>query len=392
MKRLLTVMLHPLGGIRTYILYNYPTLARAGYRFTFVAPAGELFDAFQRDVRDVEERAKQVRDMQSWSETEFVPVPVARGNSDLRTTTRKLLKSGRFSLVHSQGFSAATMTVFANWGVGVPHAFTSHDVIRPPAQFPGILGRCKRLALGQILSRVDKIIVVSHDAEENHLRYLPALDRCRRKVVTIVNGIDSQRFSANGSHAAGELRDRLAIPRDCFLIGFLGRFMEQKGFIYLIEALDRLITGGPARPVHLLAVGSGDFLVNYRWELDRYPRVKECITFVEHVPNVMPFLAEIDLLAMPSLWEACPLLAMEGLCAGVPVLGTDCIGLREVLQGTPSVMVPAADAGALAAALDRTIRAPWHEAARLYAPEARRRFDVDRSAAQLQDLFDELTV
>ncbi len=384
-KRVLTVMLHPLGGIRTYVLYNYPALAEAGYRFTFLGPAGDHLDALRRDV-------------QGWSDTEFVAVPVGRlagmvgGNGALRPATRKLLKSGRFSLVHSQGFSAAAMTVFANWGTGVPHLFTSHDVIRPQTQFPGILGRFKRLALGRVLSRIDRIVVVTDDAKENHFQCLPALKGCRSKVSTIVHGIDTSRFQRNGSPTDGHLRARLGIPQDCFLIGFLGRFMEQKGFLYLIAALDQLLAGRMLpRPVHLLAVGSGDFLVNYRWELDRYPCVKHCITFAEHVPDVVPVLAEIDLLAMPSLWEACGLLAMEGLCAGVPVLGSDCIGLREVLQGTPSVMVPAADAGALAAALDRAVRAPWTEAARLYVPEACRRFDVRPASARLRELFDDLT-
>ena len=167
--------------------------------------------------------------------------------------------------------------------------------------------------------------------------------------------------------------------------------MEQKGFVYLIDAMDRLLSRGPtARPVHLLAVGSGDCLVNYRWELDRYPRVKQCITFMDHVLDVAPVLAEIDLLVMPSLWEACGLLAMEALCAGVPVLGTDCIGLREVLQGTPSLMAPVADADALASALERAVRTPWTEAARRYAPEARKRFDVRPAALRLQEIFDEL--
>ena len=207
---------------------------------------------------------------------------------------------------------------------------------------------------------------MTHDARDNHLQYLPALRHCEASVVTIVHGIDTRRYHLNGSDTVGGLRARLGISKDCFLVGFLGRFMEQKGFLYLMEAFEQLLARGtPVRPVHLLAVGSGDFLVNYRWELDRYPRVKSCTTFMEHVPEVMPILAEIDLLAMPSLWEACGLLAMEGLCSGVPVLGTDCIGLREVLQGTPAVMVPAADANALALALDLA-SAPWTEAARAF--------------------------
>ena len=40
--------------------------------------------------------------------------------------------------------------------------------------------------------------------------------------------------------------------KDAFLIGFLGRFMEQKGFLYLIDALDRLLASGTLnRPAYV---------------------------------------------------------------------------------------------------------------------------------------------
>ena len=167
--------------------------------------------------------------------------------------------------------------------------------------------------------------------------------------------------------------------------------MEQKGFLCLIEALDRLLRDGAlTRPVHLLAVGSGDFLVNYRWELEKYPCVGRCVTFRDHVPSASPILRELDLLVMPSLWEACPILPMEALCMGVPVLGSDCIGLREILRGSPAGMVPAGNAPALAQALQGAVKRGAKEAALAYAPIARERFDVRHVGLALTDLFGSL--
>jgi glycosyltransferase involved in cell wall biosynthesis len=93
---------------------------------------------------------------------------------------------------------------------------------------------------------------------------------------------------------------------------------------------------------------------------------------------------------MPSLWEACPLLPMEAMCAGVPVLGSDCIGLNEVLAGSPSCIVPAGDEAALAAAIRQASYAPWKDRAAQYAPLAQRRFDVQARAHDLAALFDQL--
>jgi glycosyltransferase involved in cell wall biosynthesis len=75
---------------------------------------------------------------------------------------------------------------------------------------------------------------------------------------------------------------------------------------------------------------------------------------------------------------------------GVPVLGSDCIGLREVLRGTPSRTVLAANADALASALAEAVGSPWREAARRFVPEARERFDVRPFAKTLAGLYESL--
>jgi len=103
-------------------------------------------------------------------------------------------------------------------------------------------------------------------------------------------------------------------------------------------------------------------------------------------------LQQLDLLVMPSLWEASPLQPMEAMAAGVPVLGTDCIGLREVLRDTPARVVPAGDPAALAAGLREALESPRTVEAREYAAEACRRFDNERSARRLVELYDELCV
>ena len=91
---------------------------------------------------------------------------------------------------------------------------------------------------------------------------------------------------------------------------------------------------------------------------------------MEAVPDVLPILQKLDLLIMPSLWEACPVLPMEAMCAGVPVLGSDCIGLREVLRGTPSLTSPAGDAPALASAIQEAIKPGSRHQAQAYVAEA----------------------
>jgi glycosyltransferase involved in cell wall biosynthesis len=207
--------------------------------------------------------------------------------------------------------------------------------------------------------------------------------------VTIPNGIDVRKYAAPMVTGGDDLRQRLGLGADTMLFGFLGRFMEQKGFLILLDALQRLKTDEPQRSFHLVAVGSGDYKREYRIEIERRG-LGDMVSLFDFTPDILPILQQLDLLVIPSLWEASPLQPMEAMAAGVPVLGTACIGLREVLRHTPARMVRAGDAAALATGLRQALHSPWTTEAREYAAEACRRFDNAPSARQLVELYDEL--
>jgi glycosyltransferase involved in cell wall biosynthesis len=361
----------PVGGIRTHILYNYPA-AGHGYRFTFVGPADATFEKFAASLA-------------SLPGSEFAGVPVRGPRCRMWPALRRLLRTGRFAFLHSHGLTAASHGALAALGTGVPHLATVHDAFRPD-QFLGVRGRAKRWLMGRLLRRVGTFILPGHDVHANVLEYLPVLGRgpCRR--VVIPNGIDVGHY-ARPPLAPGALRKQLGLSDDTALVGFLGRFMVQKGFLPLLTALERLRDEGPPRPFHVVAFGSGDYGREYRAQVGRRG-LAPWVTMREAVADVQPILGQLDLLVMPSLWEALPLLPMEAMAAGVPVLGSDCIGLREVLADTPSRMVPAGDPAALARGLRDALTAPWAGAARAFAPLARARFDNARSAGLLRDLFD----
>lgn len=98
----------------------------------------------------------------------------------------------------------------------------------------------------------------------------------------------------------------------------------------------------------------------------------------------------LDVVVMPMLWEACPLLPMEVLICGTPLIASDCIGLREVVADTPAWAVPQGDAVALAKALREVAVDDRRAEFAAYMPKAMSRFDVARTRAQLAALYVEL--
>ena len=264
---------------------------------------------------------------------------------------RKQLRTGRFALVHAQGFKAAFQSLIGGIGIRVPQVVTVHDVIRP-VQVDGFAGAIKLRILGQVLRHADALISVTEDVKNNLLGYWPFLGSSRCELITIPHGIDLRRLAAGNDLApqGDDLRNSLGVSAGVFLMGFLGRFMEQKGFLPLLDALEILGRDVVPRPYHIVAVGSGDYMREYRREADRRG-LGGVLSFLEAVPNAATILRQLDLLVMPSLWEAAGLLAMEAMALGVPVLGSDCIGLREVLRDTPSLTFSAGDAVALSSPL-----------------------------------------
>ncbi len=377
-RRALVVARWPVGGIRTHLGYNYPFLVEAGYRCTFVGPASGALDV--------------LRDGLAGPEPGLVAVPVRGKRCGLWRAARRLLRSGDFDLVHSHGLTAAAHVTLANLGLGVPHVVTLHEPLRAE-QFPGPVGALKRWLLARALARAGAVITVSDDARANLLEHFVALRRRPERLHTLPNGVDAARYGERDTLAAcptgDDLRRRLGLSEITTLVGFLGRLMPEKGLPVLLDAVEKL--GPDCPPFHVACFGSSDYRAEYQRAVERRGLAGR-VSLLDFVPDVRPVLRQLDLVVVPSLWEASSLVSMEAMASGVPVLGSDCPGLREVLRGTPSRTVRAGDAGALAEGLREALAGLWTEEARAFAPVARERFDNARSARRLAAIYDELVV
>jgi glycosyltransferase involved in cell wall biosynthesis len=373
-SKVLLIVRWPVGGIRTFIRYVYRNFDPAQWHFTIVAP-------------DVEEMRVLVDDLAGLG-VRFVPVEGMPNDGSsgfwkmFYRAAVELLK-GNYDLVHSHGFTSGMCVAIPAFVWRTPHLMTSHDVINA-SQFAGPKGKLKKRVMGYLLSMIDTIQSVSYDAQENLLSNFPTLGRRKGKLIVIPNGIEVERFEKASPR---DLRGELGLGEEVFLIGFLGRFMSQKGFRYLVDAIDilRQDVSLPKQPL-VLTFGDGGFIREEKAAikergLERYFR------FMPFAPNAAGTIKGLDVVAMPSLWEACGLLAMEAMAAGVPLIGTNCVGLREVLRNTPGKPIQPADSKALSEAILEEMKGPSKEIAKRFAGEAALRFDVKRRAEELETIL-----
>jgi glycosyltransferase involved in cell wall biosynthesis len=357
----------PVGGIRTYIRDLAASSALRDYEFALVAPNEAGLDEFL-----AEGHLARVR---------WIPVPPSsRSMVNAAIDACHELKP-RF--IHSHGFTSGAIGALASRAVRLPHLLTVHDLLFN-AQFRGLRGRARRLSLAASLVMTDTIHCVTQDSRENLLESFPLLTGLESKTVVISHGVDVDRILAA---PACDIADRIAAEPGCVTFGFLGRFMAQKGFRVLTDAIGILKNQGftPAR-ARVLAVGSGGFIREDRARLARFG-LEEFFIFWPYQSDVAATLKGINCLVMPSLWEASGLLAMEAMVAGIPVIGSDCLGLRETLADTPAIRVPPNNALQLSQALEAFIAQPPVSAARQFKAEAARRFAAGRAFARLNDLY-----
>ncbi len=369
--RILAIVRWPVGGIRTYLRYVYSQLDKSQYMITILAPDIPEMQALKGSLCGPHIRYIPVSGSDSLTFSFAAIRAVARGGVDL---------------IHSHGLTAGMTVAIIAKLLRILHIMTPHDVFTK-STFRGRFGIIRRLVLSALLPFVDVIQAVSHDAEDNFRQYFPKFGRRVSRFVTIRNGILIERFD---NVVPRNFISELSLDDKHFIIGFLGRFMSQKGFRILIEAIDILRSDPDLEKIPtVVAVGSGGFIREdkariYDKNLDQY------FHFLPFEENVAATLMGLDLLVMPSLWEACPLLPMEAMIVGTPVVGTDCIGLREVLSDTPSTVVKAEDPNDLAMAIKERIRYPGRSEANKFSAEARKRFDVTLTSKKLSELYESL--
>lgn len=169
---------------------------------------------------------------------------------------------------------------------------------------------------------------------------------------------------------------------------FVGRLAGEKGIDTLAAAWDRL-----AGDVRLKVVGQGDLAPVVEALAARDSRVE--VLGRRSRAEVNALMQEALVLAVPSRWyEGFPLVVVEALAAGLPVIASDHGGLVEAVRhGETGWRVPPGDPDALAhavarAAADPAALVPMRRAARA---DFEARYTADRNYRLLMDIYGELT-
>lgn len=267
------------------------------------------------------------------------------------------------------GTNAATVAMLAHALGGPRYSFTVHG----PEEFDAPLA----LSLPDKLSRAAFAVAVSRYGRSQLCRWVAPAHWPHLHVVHC--GIEPAVFPAPAPVAGGP-------PR----LVAIGRFSEQKGHPVLVAAMARLVRDHPQ--AHLRLVGDGPLRGEIEAEIARLGlRGNVTLTGWLSEAGVREELARAQALVMASFAEGLPVVIMEAMAAGRPVIATQVAGIPELVRpGRTGWLVPPGDAEALAAAMaemaaqDAQALTEMGQAGRARVLE---RHDAAREAAKLAGHF-----
>ncbi|MCC1491149.1 glycosyltransferase [Cognatishimia sp. F0-27] len=261
--------------------------------------------------------------------------------------------------------SSCTVAMLASALSGIPYSFTIHG--------PDIFFEPHHWRIDEKTRRARFVACISEFCRSQLMCFADQDDWRRLHIVHC--GVDPMRYATaphTGQHVV-----------------FVGRLAGVKGLPVLLEALHALDMPG----LRVSLVGDGPDRAALEAECARLG-LADRVSFLGYrsQSEVAELLAEADVFVLPSFAEGVPVVLMEALASGVPVVCTRIAGVAELVEQDQSgVLVPPGDSAALAAAMQRLLADPHLRRLMGAAGQARVReaFAIQTEAARLSMLFEQ---
>lgn len=290
----------------------------------------------------------------------------------------RLIRKGKFDLVHSHNHIAGILARVAAILAGVPrivhtaHGFYFHEHMKA--------------YLYWFFHSIERIM-----AWFTHLVFVESLEDIAmaketglvssEKLYHIGGGVDLMRFHGNAlcSNSRSMLMEELGMPVNASpIIGITARLTFEKGFAELVTAFAQICTCFPN--AHLFIVAG-----RLSSERDNFPPTLDTmisqfslqnhitITYRSDLPELLGLM---DIFALPSYREGLPRSILEAMAMGLPVVATNIRGCREeVIHGVTGLLVPPRDSKSLAEALLILVKDP--ELRCKYGQNGRKRVEAE---------------
>lgn len=280
------------------------------------------------------------------------------------------LRATGVSHLHAHfGTNSAEVAMLVHMLGGPSFSFTVHG----PEEFD----KAHALHLDRKIAAAKFVVAISSYGRAQLFRHAAAADWKKIKVVHC--GIEKDFHTIENAKPAS--KNRLVC---------VGRLCEQKGQLILLAAFARL--RAKIGDCHLVLAGDGEMRPEIEARIAAL-NLKDAVTITGWISSaeVRKEILAAEALVLPSFQEGLPVVLMEAMALGRPVISTYVAGIPElVVPGENGWLVPAGDVTLLAEAMEACLNAPPETMQAMGAAASRRaisRHDIDAEAAKLVALL-----
>jgi glycosyltransferase involved in cell wall biosynthesis len=236
----------------------------------------------------------------------------------------------------------------------------------------------------QNLRNADKIICISSATRDYVLR----LGAKPSKVQVIYNGVDLARFRPIKGKKE-EMRRKLCIPQDAVVVLTVRRLVYKNGVDTLLDCANIAVKKNPK--IVFVAVGKGPDLENVRAQVASLGMTGNFkLTGFVSDTDLASYYNLADMFVLPSKsGEGLPLVALEAMACGLPVIATEVGGIGEIPVREFGKLVPPNQPERLAEAVLEFAGAGFSRQEELRA-NVEARFSWDANVEQLMKIYEEL--
>jgi len=207
----------------------------------------------------------------------------------------------------------------------------------------------------------------------------------------IKNGIDLTHVTSRVAHS--ETRASLGLPDEAFVIGTVCRLTPVKGVEFLLKAFTQVKKRSASKMWKLVVVGDGPLRQSLEALASDLGVASETI-FLGARTDVFDVMAALDALTLPSLHEGIPVVLLEAMALGVPIVASQVGGIPEILADYKEArLVPSQNPNLLADAIvelaeDAELRRRLSSAARVRVESE---LSIATTAAQTRQFYWDLS-
>jgi glycosyltransferase involved in cell wall biosynthesis len=199
-------------------------------------------------------------------------------------------------------------------------------------------------------------------------------------------GVDTSRFESDATAPASveAMRSELGLHRSAFVVTMVAEFAPVKRHSHVLQALAQVTNPD----VVLVLVGTGPLESAVRDEVARHG-LKERVRFAGYRRDIPVVLAASDALLLASEREGLARSVLEGMAAGLPIVGTRTRGIADAVGEDAGWLAEKDDASALAAAIDSAAsdRVESRHRGEIGRERARREFALPHIVSAYEDLY-----